>query len=246
MIISGPLANFKKMKKLSHIPLVSCIMPTADRRLFVPQAIKYFLRQDYAKRELIIVDDGAEAVRDLVPDDESILYIRMDRKASLGAKRNLACEYARGEIIIDWDDDDWYAPHRVSYQVAALLEAGADLCGTNDLLFYDMIKERGWRYVYPSDRKLWLSGSTLCYTRACWAAQRFADVTLCEDVMFVWNPTPKRMIALPDPTFHMGAIHLHNASPKHTEGPNWYPHSIAHLRNLLGEDWKFYQSNPLR
>jgi len=28
-------------------PLISCIMPTADRRGFVPQAIGYFLRQDY-------------------------------------------------------------------------------------------------------------------------------------------------------------------------------------------------------
>jgi hypothetical protein len=28
-------------------PLVSCIMPTADRRAFAPGAIGYFLRQGY-------------------------------------------------------------------------------------------------------------------------------------------------------------------------------------------------------
>jgi len=32
-------------------------MPTADRRAFVPQAIRYFLRQDYGNRELIVLDD---------------------------------------------------------------------------------------------------------------------------------------------------------------------------------------------
>jgi glycosyltransferase involved in cell wall biosynthesis len=38
--------------------LVSCIMPTFNRRAFVPQAIRYFLRQDFEHKELIIVDDG--------------------------------------------------------------------------------------------------------------------------------------------------------------------------------------------
>ena len=33
-------------------PCVSCIMPTADRREFLSQAIKYFQRQDYPNREL--------------------------------------------------------------------------------------------------------------------------------------------------------------------------------------------------
>ena len=47
----------------------------ADRRLvslhhadvrpaaFVPRAIEYFLRQDYAHKQLVIVDDGREASR---------------------------------------------------------------------------------------------------------------------------------------------------------------------------------------
>ena len=53
------------MSTLSQ-PLVSCVMPTADRRRFVPQAIGYFLAQDYPNRELVIVDDGKESVEDLV------------------------------------------------------------------------------------------------------------------------------------------------------------------------------------
>lgn len=36
--------------------LVSCIMPTYNRRAPVPRAIRYFLRQDYPKRELILLD----------------------------------------------------------------------------------------------------------------------------------------------------------------------------------------------
>jgi len=55
-------------------PLVSCIMPTYNRRQFVPQAIKYFLRQDYPHKELIILDDGTDKIRDLVLDFPEMQY----------------------------------------------------------------------------------------------------------------------------------------------------------------------------
>jgi len=47
-------------------PLVSCLMPTmARRRLFVPQAIRYFQRQNYPNKELLIVDYGRNRLRKL-------------------------------------------------------------------------------------------------------------------------------------------------------------------------------------
>jgi glycosyltransferase involved in cell wall biosynthesis len=97
-------------------PLVSCIMPTADRRRFVPQAIRRFLGQDYPCRELVVVDDGADPVADLIPADARIRYFRSEPGLSLGAKRNLACRLARGALIAHWDDDDWAARWRVSFR----------------------------------------------------------------------------------------------------------------------------------
>lgn len=55
---------------------VMCLMPTADRRRFVPQAIRYFLAQDYPEKELVIVNDGADALGDLVPANPCIRYFR--------------------------------------------------------------------------------------------------------------------------------------------------------------------------
>ena len=43
-------------------------MPTFNRRSYVPQALRCFLRQDYPNLELLIVDDGSDPVRDCVPD----------------------------------------------------------------------------------------------------------------------------------------------------------------------------------
>lgn len=80
-------------------------MPTADRRQFIPRAVEYFLRQDYPNRELIVVDDGSDAVADLMPNDARVRYLRLDAKHTDGARRNIAREQARGEVIAHWDGD---------------------------------------------------------------------------------------------------------------------------------------------
>ena len=221
-------------------PLVSCIMPTADRRQFMPLAVEYFLRQDYPNKELVVVDDGADAVADLMPADARVRYFRLEGRRTVGAKRNFACEQARGEVIAHWDDDDWHAPHRLSYQVGAMLEGRADVCGINALLFYDPGRGSAWKYVYPPRQKTWLSGSTLCYTRAFWESNRFEHVDVGEDARFVWKGRAGRLLALPDAAFHVGIIHPGNVSPKQTGGAYWRPHPVGEVRTLLGDDWFFY------
>jgi glycosyltransferase involved in cell wall biosynthesis len=98
----------------TELPLVSCIMPTFNRRRFLRLALKAFNSQDYPARELIVIDDGTDPVGDLVEEARMARYVRLSARASIGEKRNRACAEARGSIIAHWDDDDWYAPGRCS------------------------------------------------------------------------------------------------------------------------------------
>ena len=109
---------------------VSCIMPTCDRASFIPCAIAYFLRKSLQDSELIIVDDGHAPIGGLVPADPRIRYVRLDARRPVGAKRNLACELARSELIAHWDDDDWYAPDRLQRQAVALDASDALIFGS--------------------------------------------------------------------------------------------------------------------
>ena len=224
--------------------LVSCIMPTCNRHPFVPAAIEYFLGQDYPNAELVIVDDGSDPIADLIPDTRRIRYVRLPARASVGAKRNIACQYARGEIIAHWDDDDWHAPHRLRYQVDTLRRAGADVCGIRTLLFFDIDAGRAWRYACQPNLPLWLSGSTLCYTRAFWAANRFEDINVSEDAQFVRRCRPERLLPLPQFDFHVGIIHAHNVSRKNTAGSCWTALPTDAIRRVLGADWDRYQKEP--
>jgi glycosyltransferase involved in cell wall biosynthesis len=111
-------------------------MPTADRRHFVPRAIYCFLEQDYPQKELVIVDDGADSVRGLVPNDRRIRYFRTETRKLVGAKRNFACREVRGEVIVHWDDDDWSASWRLSYQVEQLQESQPNPCDVDRRSIY--------------------------------------------------------------------------------------------------------------
>jgi hypothetical protein len=234
------------MSRLDGWPLVSCIMPTYNRRHFVPRAIRYFHRQEYPNKELVIVDDGSDAVEDLVSPGPQVRYVRLPHRATIGAKRNLACEHAAGSLVAHWDDDDWQAPCRLRRQVEVLRQAGAELCGFSTLLYYDTRTGRAWRYACPPNgQRPWLSGSSLLYTRAFWEGHRFPDSSLGEDSQFVLTTDPRRTVALPDCTLHVGIIHDHNASPKLTSGDWWQPHPVEEVRHLLGEDWVAYQPEPV-
>src|SRR5438128_706592 len=146
--------------------LVSCIMPTCNRRRFAVQAVRYFLAQDYPSKELVIVDDGTEPLARLISNDPQIRLFRKETKQILGAKRNFACEESKGEIIVHWDDDDWSAPWRVRYQVDQLLNARADICGLERIFFYAPSDSQAWEYVYPGGQRRWVYGASLCYRKS--------------------------------------------------------------------------------
>jgi Methyltransferase domain/Glycosyl transferase family 2 len=226
---------------ISDRPLVSCIMPTADRRAFVPQSIHYFIRQDYANRELIVLDDGADRVADLVPSDPRIRYVRLDRKHTMGAKHNLAREMAGGEIIVHWDDDDWMADWRLSYQVESLLAQPRNtLSGLNRLFFYDPGAPRAWEYVHPENQRPWLAGGTFCYFREFCQWRRFPEMDEGADTVFVWGLQDANILQLTNQDFYVGLVHARNTSPKRTNGSGWHALPIERIHGLLKQDLSFY------
>jgi glycosyltransferase involved in cell wall biosynthesis len=216
-------------------------MPTADRRRFVPQAVRSFLTQDYPNKELLVLDDGKDAVTDLMPSDSRIRYVRSDKKQALGAKRNECVKASYGDLIIHWDDDDWTAPHRIRYQVEALLNEQAEVCGLRQMLFHDLKTGTTWLYQYPAGQRLWLAGGSLLYTREFWKRNPFANIQVGEDTRFVWSQTRPRLVVLTDYRFYVAMIHASNTSPKAPGGPYWSRWN-EDIGALMGTDINTYRS----
>jgi glycosyltransferase involved in cell wall biosynthesis len=222
-------------------PLVSCIMPTCNRRHFLPQAIRCFLRQDYPNRELLIIDDGSDAVGDLVPEEGRVRYLRLPAKLRIGAKRNLACEAARGEFIVHWDDDDWYPTNRISVQMQALVERGVDVSGTSRILYFDAMADKAWEYRYASRHGSWVGGNTMAYRKSFWERNRFPDIQIGEDSRFLWSRTSKTVHDLADSSLCVASIHSSNTSRKMTSGSYWHAQPNERVHELLGDDRYFYR-----
>ncbi|HEY5988425.1 MAG TPA: glycosyltransferase [Streptosporangiaceae bacterium] len=223
------------------LPMVSCIMPTYNRRAFVPQAIRHFLDQDYPDRELIVVDDGTDTVEDLIPADPRIRYVRLSRRRTLGAKRNIVCEQARGQILVNWDDDDWIANWRLRYQVSTLLEQDVDVSGLSTVFFCDIQDGKGWRYQYPAGHRPWVHDPTFCYRRELWESAPFPDTSHGIDTRYLWQGRAKRIGSLADPSFYVGIVHPGNTSRKNTSDSWWLPYPVEEIAALMGADWLLYQ-----
>ena len=167
-------------------PRVSCVMPTYNRRDFVERSIRLFLAQDYPNRELLIVDDGEDEIADLVPPGGSVRQLRLPRRTTIGEKRNLAAEAADGEVLVQWDDDDWYGPTRLSRQLGPLVAGHADLTAIQKSWLVDLDTGRFFRrQVLPRRLTDALALGTLALTTDLWrrsrrypAASRLEDFTM--------------------------------------------------------------------
>ncbi len=165
-------------------PAVTCLMPTYNRRPFVERSIRLFLAQDYPNSELVIVDDGEDDVDDLIPAGAPIRYMHLAKRATIGHKRNLAVELAGGDVIVQWDDDDWYGPSRLRKQLAPLVTGRADLTAIRVSWLVDLDGRRFFRYQdEPVAGAASLAAGTLAMTADLWRrCGCYPDASKREDV----------------------------------------------------------------
>jgi glycosyltransferase involved in cell wall biosynthesis/GT2 family glycosyltransferase len=213
-------------------PRISALMPTADRRRFVPDAIAQFLAQGRDDCELVILDDGSDSVADLIPPDPLIRYFREDRRRALGDKRNRLCELARGEILIHWDDDDWHAPDRIARQIEAIDAHGADICGVDRIVFLSDDGEQAWDYVWRG-RERWVCGGSLAYRRDFWERRPFPALRSGEDTRWVFGAAAASIHVMDSPDLFVARVHSGNTSPKRTRGGYYQPRDAAPVRALV-------------
>jgi glycosyltransferase involved in cell wall biosynthesis len=200
-----------------NLPLVSCIMPTYNRPEFVPQALEHFYAQDYPNKELIIVDDGEDSVEELVAGFPDVNYIRLNTRHSIGAKRNVACRYARGEIIAHWDDDDWYSSDRLRYQAAPLIEGEADITGLENSYVVELQTETFWTTQDELHKRMFVGdvhGGTLVYRKELLKrGLSYPEIDLAEDAWLVHRAVQMgfRLLRLSNPGVFVYVRHSSNA-----------------------------------
>lgn len=110
-------------------PMVSCLMVTSGERFSISLALECYRRQLHKRREIVIVTylDRVAGLRKLVDANGvgNASVHGVGRDLTLGEMRNVAVGRSRGDILIQWDDDDLYDPARISAAVALLTRSNA-------------------------------------------------------------------------------------------------------------------------
>jgi glycosyltransferase involved in cell wall biosynthesis len=109
----------------------TCLTVTRLTRLhLLRRAVLSYARQsvDAARRELVLVQDdgprGETALRALLNDlDVGASIVTVDR-APLGQLRNEGLAQARGDLVCQWDDDDFFGRDRLECQMVPFHASG--------------------------------------------------------------------------------------------------------------------------
>lgn len=137
------LLKRQKGASASRTPFVSVVCPSYNRREFLPYLLYIWQYQDYPadRRELVILDDSPTSNADLIemmidPAQANVRYIHSETRLVLGEKRNRLNALAKGEYIICFDDDDYYPPNKISWQVSQLRDNNAIFSGSDQIYIW--------------------------------------------------------------------------------------------------------------
>jgi glycosyltransferase involved in cell wall biosynthesis len=229
--------------------LVSCLCLTFNRfpayGHLLQECIESFERQDYTAKELIIINDAPD--QELICDAPQVTIINLPRRcSSLGEKFNLAATQAKGDILMNWDDDDIVLPHRISWSL--------DKLGNED--YYN-----SQRYWYLAGGKIHHNHSMgVCHGSGVFTRRAFDLVggyphvsgaqDLEMDVLFRTHPKIKTVQHTPPTPRDWYYIYRFGHQPVHLSGraphDEWYK-TIGTLGTVRGKfkiEPKWYEDYP--
>lgn len=160
-------------------PLVSVIVPTANRPALLGDALASLAGQSYPHWEAVVVNDGGEDLQLPASVAGKATCLRLPERGGAARARNVALRAARGAVIAFLDDDDIYMPRHLQALVEGLRASGAALAYTKSVPVEERLVaggreeiRRGFAYDYRYARELLLVRSLMPPTT--WGARREA------------------------------------------------------------------------
>ncbi|CAO3360090.1 glycosyltransferase family 2 protein [Azospirillum palustre] len=207
---------------LVSAPLVSIVTPTWQREEFLPRLHACIRAQTHGEIEWLVFDDSPRPSVYLKPlANPRLKYFYSPSRYSIGEKRNILAEHAKGSVIVHMDDDDFYAPAYVE-RMLGWLEQGYDLVKLSGWFLYSVPHRRFgyWDTAHGGSHHRWGRqtcgyveapdapfspdnldgyGFSYAYRRPVWETVRFPAVNACEDAPFVKAARERfRVGAFPD------------------------------------------------
>ena len=116
------------------LPLVSVIIPTYNRYLFLLEAMDSVKNQSYNNMEIIIVDDGSTDNTNTIKSKSNIKINRIKHSGFPGHVRNIGALASSGKYIAFLDSDDLWKQEKLKKQIHFFLNnPEISICHTREI-----------------------------------------------------------------------------------------------------------------
>ena len=160
----------------------SIVIPTYNRKKFEKIMECNIKSQTYKQIiEVIIGDDGLDTQRLELNIPYPIVYLRCPRM-SIGEKRNLLAQAAKGEFIAHMDSDDIYLPQYIESSIKLMQDKKKNATGTSDMVF--LFKD-GYAGAMRNLLLSMANEATLVYRKTFWEAGKFSTAQTNEGISFL-------------------------------------------------------------
>ena len=199
--------------------MISILIPTYNRKKFLPFIIRNLKVQDYPHKNLQVVidDDGEEPLIDnynLFKESikpMKVKYMRNKNRRTIGEKRHNLIQNANNDIVVFMDDDDLYEPTYISHSYKTLTDNQAGCVGCDKMIFLYHPYTKNDFYALNANNKLLIHEATMMLHKKWYKKTKgFINSNRAEG-MGITNTCKIKTIALTNPFKTMTAI-VHNTN----------------------------------
>lgn len=124
---------------MTQAPLVSVVVPTRNRHGLLRQTVTSIVAQRDVAVEVVVVDDASDIPVPHWTGAGVVRVVRLHRHGERSVARNAGIAAARGRWIAFCDDDDLWAPTKVSHQLERAHRTGARWIYSGEVVVDDQL-----------------------------------------------------------------------------------------------------------
>ncbi len=200
------------------LPYVSVITPTKNRRFIFELAVHQFLNFIYPpeKLEWVVLDNGTDKIRDLIPDKINLKYLSVDgnKNYSISDLRNNCIKQSSYDYIVYMDDDDYYPPESILARIKSLIRyqpLGVQCVGCVKLGCYNIINHDSY---FISNGDTYLTEASLCHLKKFWESRKFKKTDMSGEFKYFLRKRQQKIRSIPFQFVCIALNHQNNTTER--------------------------------